>query len=139
MICDKKRELYLTRIELFMKRISQMHLGPSVEMDATFGHSVEPTPFDSRLTLEFKPIKEGDKWGEAWESAWFRLKGTVPPDWAGKKVVAQLDFDTEALVVAEDGTPLQGLTNHTVYTMNWTRDIFPLFDCAEGGEEVSSG
>ena len=137
MICDKKRELYLTRIELFMKRISQMHLGESVELEATFGHSVEPTPFDRRLDLTFKSIKEGGKWGEAWESAWFRLEGTVPKEWAGKKVVAHLDFNSEALVFGEDGTPLQGLTNSTVYVMNWTRDIFPLFDCADGGEDIA--
>jgi len=68
-----------------MKRISQMHLGPSVEMDATFGHSVEPTPFGSRLELDFKPITEGEKWGKAWECARVRLKGKVPMDWAGKK------------------------------------------------------
>ena len=137
MICDKKRELYLQRIENFRKRISDMIVGPTVEMEASFGHSVEPTPFEKRLDLTFKPIKQGEKWGDAWESAWFRLKGTVPTEWQGRKVVAQLDFNSEALVVDEDGTPLQGLTNSTVYTMNWTRDIFPLFDSAKGGEKVA--
>ncbi len=85
MIGDKKRELYLTRIEKFMKRISDMIVGPSVAMDATFGHSVDPTPFGEHTNLDFKPIREGEFWGQAWESAWFRLKGTVPAEWQGKR------------------------------------------------------
>ncbi|MDT8389339.1 MAG: glycoside hydrolase family 38 C-terminal domain-containing protein [Lentisphaeria bacterium] len=137
MICDKKRELYLQRIEQFRKRISEMIVGPTVEMEASFSHSVEPTPFDRRLGLTFTPIKQGGKWGDVWESAWFRLKGTVPTEWQGRKVVAQLDFNGEALIFGEDGTPLQGLANQTVYTMNWSRDTFPLFDSAKGGEEVA--
>lgn len=120
-----------------MKRIAGMIVGPTVQMEATFGHSVEPTPFGKHLDLNFKSIKEGEKWGNAWDSAWFRLKGTVPAEWEGKKVVSQLDFNSEALVVDDDGTPLQGLTKSTVYVMNWSREIFPLFDSANGGEEVS--
>lgn len=106
-------------------------------MEATFGHSIEPVPFGKHLDLDFRPISEGETWGRAWDSAWFRLKGTVPAEWQGRKVVAQLDFNSEALVVDDDGTPLQGLTKSTVYVMNWSREIFPLFDSAKGGEEVS--
>jgi alpha-mannosidase len=109
MICDKRRRLYLTRVEKFMKRVADMIVGPTVEMDATFGHSVEPTPFGEHLALTYKSIKEGETWGAAWESAWFRLRGNVPAGWAGKKVVAQMDFNSEAMVFGEDGTPIQGL------------------------------
>ena len=137
MISNNQRKLYLQRLERFMERISARILGPTVELDATFGHSVEPTRFDDRLDIPFKPIKEGENWGAAWESAWFRLNGTVPVEWAGKKVVAQLDFNSEAMVVGEDGTPLQGLTNGSIFVKNYSRDIFSLFDCAEGGEDVA--
>jgi alpha-mannosidase len=137
MICDKRRGLYLTRTEKFMKRLSEKVLSETIELDATFGHSVEPVYFDKRLELEYKPIREGEKWGSAWESAWFSLKGTVPAAWAGKKVVAQLDFNGEGLVFSNEGVPLQGITNGSVFFTGVGRYIFPLFETAEGGEEVS--
>ncbi|MBT3295737.1 MAG: alpha-mannosidase [Verrucomicrobia bacterium] len=137
MICDNRRKLYTTRVEKFMKRLGEKVLSDTIELDATFGHSVEPVYFDKRLELEYKPIKEGATWGDAWESAWFSLKGTVPAAWAGKKVVAQLDFNGEGLVFSGEGVPLQGVTNGSVFVTAGGRDIFPLFDSAVGGEEVS--
>jgi len=137
MICDKRRDLYVTRVEQFMKRLGGKILSASIPLKATFGHSVDPVCFDKRLELDYKPIKEGEKWGSAWESAWFSLKGTVPSDWAGRKVVAQLDFNGEGLVFSEDGMPRQGLTNGSIFEHNYSRDIFPLFETASGGEEVS--
>ena len=137
MICDNRRRLYITRVEQFMARLSEKVLSDTVELEATFGHSVEPVTFDQRLELDYKPIKEGEQWGATWESAWFDLKGTVPAAWAGKKVVAQMDFNGEALIFDEDGLPLQGLTNGSVFATNHSRTLFPLFETAEGGETVS--
>ena len=34
--------------------------------------------------------KQGQEWGKRWSSAWFHLTGTVPDDWAGKQVYAQI-------------------------------------------------
>jgi len=137
MICDNRRELYLTRVKKFMVRLGNMVLSDSTPLDATYGHSVEPVYFPDRLSLEYKPIKEGEKWGDAWESAWFSLKGSVPEAWAGRKVVAQLDFNGEALVFNNEGVPTQGLTNGSVFATSAGRELYPLFDTAEGGEDVS--
>ena len=63
--------------------------------EAQFGWSKNPTSFDDRLSLDFKSIYEGDPWGEKWESAWFHLRGEISPKWAGKTVVANLDFSGE--------------------------------------------
>lgn len=119
-----------------MKRVYGHIIGPTVEMEATYGHSVEPVPFDQRLGLDYRPIKTGTVWGTAWENAWFKLRAKVPAEWKGKKVVAQMDFSGEALVFSEGGTPIQGLTKQSIYNMNWTRENFPLYENAEGGEEV---
>jgi len=137
MICDKRRMLYTSRVKKFMARLSEKVLSDTVELEATFAHSVEPVYFDKRLDLEYKPIMEGETWGSAWDSAWFCLKGKVPAAWAAKKVVAQLDFNGEGLVFSDEGLPLQGVTNGSVFVTNSGRDIFPLFDSADGGEEVS--
>ena len=137
MICDKRRSLYLDRTKQFMKRLDKKVLSETVELEATFGHSIEPVIFDKRLELDYKPIKEGDRWGSAWDSAWFALKGTVPTAWAGKKVMAQLDFNGEGLVFTDEGFPQQGITNGSVFTRGAGRDLFPLFESATGGEEVA--
>ena len=137
MISKEKRKLYLTRTEKFIKRLSDKILSDSVKIDARYGHSVEPVYFNQRLELDYKPIKEGEKWGSAWESAWFDLKATVPSKWAGKKVMAQLDFNGEGLVFSDEGMPLQGITNGSVFLTMTGRELFPLFENAVGGEEVS--
>lgn len=136
MICDKTRKLYTARIERFIKRIADRVVSDSLMLDAKFGHSMDPVRFDDRLALDYKPITEGEQWGSTWESAWFLLKGCVPSRWAGKKVVAQLDFNGEALVFSNDGVPLQGLTHGSIFDKGYSRDIFPLFDCAAGGENI---
>jgi len=137
-ICDNRRSLYTTRIEKFIARLGPRILSDSVLLEAAFAHSTDPVPFAKRLELEYKPIEEGDQWGRAWDSAWFEIKGKVPEAWAGKNVMARLNFNGEAMVFAEDGLPLQGLTNGSVFARNGAaRELFPLFGPAKGGEEVS--
>lgn len=136
MICDKQRPIYIKRIEQFIERIGKSVLSDHVMMSAEYRHSKDPVPFADRLDGEYKAIEEGGKWGEAWESAWFILKGIVPKQWAGRKVVAHLDFSGEALVFSKDGLPLQGLTNGSVFMAGFVRDSFPIVDKAKGGEKV---
>lgn len=136
MICDKRRPVYIKRIEQFNERVGKRVLSDHVLMRAEYRHSVDPVPFADRLDGEYAAIEEGGKWGDAWESAWFLLKGKVPAKWAGRKVVAHLDFNGEAMVFSKDGLPLQGLTNGSVFMAGFMRDSFPLFDKAKGGEKV---
>jgi alpha-mannosidase len=136
MICDKQRPIYIKRIEQFNERVGKRVLSDHVLMRAEYRHSIDPVPFADRLDGEFLAIEEGAKWGEAWESAWFHLKGKVPAKWAGRKVVAHLDFNGEGMVFSRDGLPLQGLTNGSVFMTVFMRHSFPLFDPAKGGETV---
>ncbi len=53
MICDKRRKLYVTRVEQFMKRLGEKVLSSSKPLEATFGHSVDPVYFDKRLGLDY--------------------------------------------------------------------------------------
>ena len=137
MIGDNRRQLYMTRIEKFRNRLARMILSDTVALEATYAHSAEPVRFANRQELEYKPITEGETWGKTWDSAWFSLKGTVPQAWSGRKVVAQLDFNGEGLIFDEAGLPLQGITNGSVFEKNFSRDLFPLFESAAGGESVS--
>jgi alpha-mannosidase len=137
MISETQRTLYRTRIERFIKRLGQGVLSEHVLLDATYSRSAESVPFEQRLDGEYVAAHEGDQWGVTWESAWFLLKGEVPAAWAGKRVVAQLDFNGEALVFSDEGLPLQGLTHGSIFDKGYSRDIFPIHDCVAGGEEVS--
>ncbi len=128
--------LYNTRIENFYKRISNLILEDHVELNAEFGHSVEPVPFSKRTSLKYRKIKEGESWGKTWESAWFHLKGAVPKSWKGKEVVAQLDFNGEGLIFRNDGMPLQSLAKGSVFQADFCKDIHYLFKSCKGGEKV---
>ena len=74
----------------------------------------EPIPPSEGLALEYTPYQVGAPWGPAWGTTWFRVRGTVPPEWAGRRVelLADLGFDVnmtgfqaEALVYRPDGEP----------------------------------
>ena len=62
------------------------------------------------------PFAVGQEWGGAWDTTWFRMRATIPPDWRGSEVVALVDlggagmvgFTAEGLVWDGD-QPRQGL------------------------------
>jgi alpha-mannosidase len=64
----------------------------------------------------FEPFAVGQAWGARWDTTWFRLRGTIPSDWAGAEVVALVNLGGSGMVgfTAEgqiwDGeVPVQGL------------------------------
>ena len=78
-----------------------------------------------------EPFEARSKWGAPWVTTWFRFRGDIPDEWAGRRVEAVIDlgfhpdaagFQCEGLLVARraDGSfePLQGLhprrTNYAV-------------------------
>ncbi|GIT78639.1 alpha-mannosidase [Leifsonia sp. LS1] len=78
----------------------------------------EPIPPAEGLALDYAPYALGTPWGPAWSTTWFRLTGTVPAEWAGRRVevVADLGFDVnmpgfqcEGLVFRADGSPVKSL------------------------------
>ncbi|GAB4085148.1 glycoside hydrolase family 38 C-terminal domain-containing protein [Myceligenerans cantabricum] len=101
------------------------------------GAVAEPVPPAVGLRLDLEPYEVGTPWGAAWGTTWFRLRGTVPPGWAGSPVEAVVDlgfdphltgFQCEGLVYRPDGAPAKSLNPRNQYV--------PVTDCATGGEEV---
>ncbi|WP_240138316.1 alpha-mannosidase [Streptomyces sp. MUM 178J] len=97
----------------------------------------EPAPVSQALTARFEPFAIGTPWGPPWSTSWFRLEGTVPRVWAGRRVEAVIDpgfggdapgFQAEGLVYDAEGVPLKG-----VHPQN--RHV-PVAAPAAGGEEV---
>nr|WP_239528455.1 glycoside hydrolase family 38 C-terminal domain-containing protein [Microbacterium esteraromaticum] len=78
----------------------------------------EPISPAEGLALDFQPFEAGTMWGPAWGTTWFRLRGQVPAEWAGRKVEALIDlgfdinmtgFQCEALAYRPDGTPIKSI------------------------------
>ncbi len=139
MICEKRQDLYRKKLHQFIDRLGKRVLTQSKPFEASFAWSKDPVPFKERLALRYEPITEGERWGGAWDSAWFRLRGTVPAAWKGENVVAQLEFNGEGMAFSKDGCPIQGLTNGSVFGPGGdesARTILPLFPSAKGGERV---
>jgi alpha-mannosidase len=106
----------------------------AVEVAAHHVHG-EPIPAEKALAATYEPFAVGGAWGPAWDTTWFRVRGTVPAEWAGRQVTfgfaignaGDTGFGAEALVW-RDGQPVQGLSpNHRDYVVA---------DRAAGGEAV---
>ncbi|PVU97642.1 hypothetical protein BB560_005730 [Smittium megazygosporum] len=67
----------------------------------TFEHAVKQT---------YKPTKVGESFGPSWSTHWFKVRVTIPADYAGEQVIFQFDPDCEGMVWTTEGHPVQGLT-----------------------------
>jgi alpha-mannosidase len=104
----------------------------SVELAAEYARTKEPVPFRERLKLEYKPVREGESWGEAWDSAWFHVTGTVPESFAGKQLCLRLHVEGEILIFDDDGVPVCGLTDRSIYDSRYSKVRFPLKNIKAG-------
>ncbi|MHB8588515.1 MAG: alpha-mannosidase [Candidatus Dormibacteraceae bacterium] len=80
----------------------------------------EPISYADAIRGDFAPIKVGDPWGPPWSTTWFHVRGRVPEECAGQRVIALFDlgfdgptgFTCEALAW-KDGKPWRGIDpNH---------------------------
>lgn len=87
----------------------------TVEVHELPGEPIAPA---EGLALDYTPTTVGQMWGPAWGTTWFKVTGTVPTDWAGRRVEARIDlgfdvnmtgFQAEALVYRPGGTPIKSL------------------------------
>ncbi|MCK2236994.1 MULTISPECIES: glycoside hydrolase family 38 C-terminal domain-containing protein [unclassified Crossiella] len=127
------------RIERVLReRIRPAVYPSSVGVDLAVWHAPgEPVPAAEGLAAEYEPSAVGAQWGPAWGTSWFRLTGTVPPEWAGLAVELVFDlgfdekmtgFQCEGLAYRADGTPVKGLNPRNTW--------LPVGDPAQGGEQV---
>ena len=133
---EKETEVILQRIQNWYGRLPSLFIYDEKKFSAQFGWSKEPTKFENRMSLDYKPIHEEDSWGKKWESAWFHLKGQTPKDWSGHTIAARLDFSGEGLVYGSSGEVLQGITNASIWDPNFARTRVILLEEAKGDEEL---
>ena len=118
--------IYQTRCEKFLSRIGSDRFSVEIPLEVEVGWSKTPVAFKDREKLSYRPIKEGEKWGEAWENAYFKLSGTVPDYWQMEECILNLNFSGEALVFTPEGVPFYSLTGGSVFDPWYYKSSFPL-------------
>lgn len=56
----------------------------------------EPVSYSQALDGVYTPLRVGDAWGPPWSTTWIRVRGKVPKEWLGRRVVAVFDLGFEA-------------------------------------------
>ncbi|MEV6591126.1 alpha-mannosidase [Streptomyces acidicola] len=131
------------RIEERVERVHTQRIKPaiyaaSVPFEVEAWHAPgEPVPFDEAAAAPYEPFAMNTPWGPPWGTTWFRMRGQVPAEWAGRRVEAVIDLgfvgdwpgnQAEALVHLTDGTPLKAVNPLNQYV--------PIANPATGGETV---
>ncbi len=121
-----KEEIPLTirRIEFFRRTLKNRLFPETVPFTAQYFLNADEQAFSQRKQLKFRPIQEGQYWGESGQVALFRLQARVPAHWRNKKVVALLNFGGEAFVYANSLGEAQGLANGSVYDETFQREVY---------------
>ncbi|MFE0101864.1 alpha-mannosidase [Streptomyces sp. NPDC059009] len=97
----------------------------------------EPVPVAEAMAADYAPFEPGEVWGKPWSTSWFRLEGTVPKEWEGRRVEVVVDlgftgegpgFQAEGLAYDASGVPLKGIHPRNQYV--------PVAARAQGGEPV---
>ena len=120
MIGISDRDYVLVRFENF----SQEVLAPTC-FPWRAALQVEVFQTEERLALElaagatYEPVELGFRWGPAWSSAWFRLRGEVPASRADRSLALRFSSGTEALLWEADA-PRRGFDEN--------RDLYRIAD-----------
>ncbi|MFD7605746.1 alpha-mannosidase [Streptomyces mirabilis] len=131
------------RIEERVARVHDQRIKPAIyaasvpfEVEAWQAPG-EPVPFEEAAAAPYKPFAMDTPWGPPWGTTWFRMRGSVPADWTGRRVEAVFDLgfvgdwpgnQAEALVHLPDGVPLKAVNPQNQYV--------PIAHPATGGEEI---
>ncbi|GIO33559.1 MULTISPECIES: alpha-mannosidase [Paenibacillus] len=78
------------RDQYMITKVSPIDFSGFTTMEQLFIHEMNGQPFQS--------IAPGQRWGEQWGYGWFRATIVVPEEAEGKRLVAMLDFGSEATV-----------------------------------------
>ncbi|MER7250622.1 glycoside hydrolase family 38 C-terminal domain-containing protein [Kribbella sp. NPDC000426] len=110
----------------------------SLSLDVDFWQPPDgPVPVADALAASYQPFAVGSKWGPAWATAWFRVRGRIPQSWSGRRVEAVIDLgfthpepgrQAEGLVYDGRGRIVKGLAPRTSHV--------PVAGRARGSEDV---
>ncbi|NLZ76519.1 MAG: alpha-mannosidase [Spirochaetales bacterium] len=111
------------RIGDFIQELKRTYVHDELAFTATQHTCDERLPLIDTFDLERLPIREGEKWGSAWQSSYFVLSCDLPKEYEGKELAVRLNLGGEMLVYSENGTPLYGLTSYSHYEKDYLKDV----------------
>jgi alpha-mannosidase len=131
------------------QRIAPAMYAASVPFEVEVWHVPdEPVPVAEALAAEYKPFEIGTTWGPPWSTSWFRLRGTTPGDWAGRRVEAVIDLgfvdgwpgnQAEGLVYDLDGQPIKGIAPQNQYVPVTGEHVTLLVEAAANPDILAGG
>ena len=109
----KKEKEQLRRLDALRSKVYT----PLSRLEVQFAPSQEPVPWEEHESLTYRPLPKNRRWAEVFGCAWFRITGQVPPEAAGRHVVAHIDIGGEGLVYRHGGKklPIGAVTLDTSY------------------------
>ncbi|MFJ9814880.1 alpha-mannosidase [Streptomyces sp. NPDC101151] len=131
------------RIDERVERLHHQRIKPAIHAAAVpfevaaWQAPGEPVSFEEAAAAPYEPFAMDTPWGPPWGTTWFRMRGQVPAEFAGRRVEAVIDLgfvgdwpgnQAEALVHRTDGTPLKAVNPLNQYV--------PVAHPAAGGEPV---
>lgn len=100
----------LPAIQNFTHQIKRMIYKKVAPINLEFFSTPEPIAFSEINNYTFQPISIGEKWGNLWDCAWFKITGTLPNNYAIEDLAIILDFQGEACIYTESGDTIRALT-----------------------------
>ncbi|MBW6513538.1 MAG: hypothetical protein K0B87_02150 [Candidatus Syntrophosphaera sp.] len=122
----QNEKILLTRVKRLLERQNALLYRDKTVMEAEYSLSEEA----------LQAISIGEMWGQPWQTAEFRIRGTIPETLAGKHYGLYFDCDGEACVM-DAGTPIQGLTPKVDWYHKAAKHFFPLHASVDPGSYVS--
>ncbi|MDD3885625.1 MAG: glycoside hydrolase family 38 C-terminal domain-containing protein [Victivallaceae bacterium] len=115
------------RCRKFITRIEDAHIAASMPLDAVFcNYGEEMVKFADRAKGDFKPLVEGQTWGENWDGIWVHITGSIPADWKKSELAMQLAMSGETMIYGADGVPVYALTGISIFCADFNKDIYLL-------------
>jgi alpha-mannosidase len=130
-------------VEARIERVLRERIAPAIYSDrvpvslSAWEVPDEPVPVEEALAATYAPFAVGERWGRAWSTWWFQVRGEVPAAWAGRTVELLLDLgfagdwpghQAEGLLFTPAGVVLKGIHPFNRYLR--------IADASAGGEPV---
>src|SRR4051812_24820157 len=117
------------RIAQTASRLHSLAYPATVPLDAIdVSERARRISFDEAQRLAYRAAEVGEAFGPRWATYWFRIRATVPREWAGRRVDLMFDTGSEA-TLWRGGEPVRGLNAPH-------RTTAPLTHAAAGGETI---
>ena len=130
-----RSSVYLRNAQNFNSQLARSYLLDPIPFSAEYVRCASAVPLGENLDLQRIPIREGERWGSAWDSGYFKLTATVPENWGGREIAAHLDLGGEGLIYDGSGAPLYGITNASSFDALYRKDAYRM-GRARGGEKI---